>query len=116
MTIDGVRIYNDGVGVGHDSEEKIRQIATTMKTLSPSSDVSLRVLKSGRTYEGLLWGKAGNQPIGVYNRGPSMAHVLDTLHRKVKKQCLKSLRRSGASFKPKHTFQTFDQLSLAMAG
>lgn len=28
MVLAGARIYNDGVGINHDAEEKIRQIVT----------------------------------------------------------------------------------------
>ena len=92
MTLDGARIYNDGVGINHQGEEKVRQIMTTIKTLSPSSDVSMRFLKYGKVYEGLLWGQVNGTPIGVYNRGPSLNHVLDTIHRKLKKECSKPRR------------------------
>ncbi len=95
MVLDGARIYNEGVGINSDCEEKIRQIVNTLKTLSPSSEVSMRLLKSGRVYEGLLWGKANDVPIGAYNRGPSVARVLDTLYGRVKKECLNAWKRKG---------------------
>lgn len=77
MVLAGARIYNDGVGINHDAEEKIRQIVTAIRTISPSSDVSMRLLKSGHVYEGLLWGKAIDVPIGVYKRGISLTQVLE---------------------------------------
>lgn len=95
MIINGATIYNEGVGIGHDCEEKIRQIMTTLKALSPSSNVSMRFIKSGRQYEALVWGKADDMPIGVYNRGPSLVHVLDIVYNKVKKQCFKAWKSNG---------------------
>jgi hypothetical protein len=94
MIIDGATIYNEGVGIGHDCEEKIRQIMTTLKAFSSSSNVSMRFLKTGRQYEALVWGNADDLPIGVYNCGPSLAHVLDTIYNKVKKQCFKAWKAS----------------------
>jgi len=95
MIIDGATIYNDGVGLGHDCEKKIRQIMTTLKTLSPSSKLSMRLLKSGRRYEALIWGTADDLPFGMYNRGPSLAHILDFVYNKVKKKCLSVWNASG---------------------
>jgi hypothetical protein len=89
MKVDNARIYNEGVSIGPECEEKVRQIVNAVKSISPSSDLSMRFLKSGHTYEALLWGRADNIPIGVYNRGPSLSHVLETLQKKVKKECLK---------------------------
>ena len=102
MTIEGVRIYNEGVGIGHDCEEKIRQIMTAVKTVSPSSEVSMRLLKSGKCYEALLWGNADGVPIGVYNRGPTVPLVLDTIYRNVKKQCLKVWKMNSPRRGPDH--------------
>jgi hypothetical protein len=89
MKLGGARIYEEGIEIGKEGKAKIRQIVKAIKTLSPTSDVSMRFLKSGNVYEGLLWGKAREVPIGVYKRGLTMAHVLDTLQKKVKKECLK---------------------------
>ncbi len=115
MTLDGARVYFEGVKVEHEYDDKIRQIVSAIKSLSPSSEVSMRFLKNGSLYEGLLWGKASDVPIGVYNRGQSMAHVLDTLYKKVKKQSLKVLKMKGAA---KSKNRTYDQSHepMAMAG
>ena len=91
MNLAGARIYNEGVEINSDAQEKILKIVNTIKT-APSSEVSMRFLKSGAVVEGLLWGKADGVPIGVYNRGPSMSHVLDTLTKRVKRECLKVTR------------------------
>lgn len=116
MTLDGVRIYNEGVGISQDCEEKIRQIVGAIKNLSPSSVVSMRFLKSGTMYEGLLWGEASDVPIGVYNRGQSMTHVLDTIYRKVKKECLKVWKVNGIGVKSKERPQYQSGSPMAMAG
>lgn len=115
MIIDGARIYNDDVGIGHESEEKIRQIVTAIKSLSPSSDIGLRVVKCGRTYEGLLWGKAANVSIGVYHRGCSVGQVLEIIHKKVKKRYLKSIRRSRSSLKPANRSKNLPKPEWAVA-
>lgn len=116
MTLDGAKIYNHGVAINYESEEKIRQIVTAIKTLSPSSNVSMRFLKYGKVYEGLLWGNAHDNPIGVYNRGPSLNHVLDMIHRKVKKECLKQWRYGHGQMVNKDNAQTYNHKPLAMAG
>ncbi len=114
MTLDGARVYFEGVDMDHEYDEKIRQIVSTIKSLSPSSEVSMRFLKNGSLYEGLLWGKASDVPIGVYNRGLSMAHVLDMLYKKVKKQSLKVLKMKGiARSKEKNQFQSHEPMALA---
>jgi hypothetical protein len=115
MNLDGARIYTEGVGIGQDCEQKIRQIVNAVKTISPSSDVSMRFVKNGNLYEGLLWGKADNVPIGVYNRGQSMAHVLDTFYKKIKKECLK-VWKIKATTKSKEKTQFQSHAPMAMAG
>ncbi len=116
MDLNGAKIYSEGVGIGRDCEEKIRQIVSAIKTLSPSSDISFRFLKSGRVYEGLLWGSANDIPIGVYRRGPSMTHVLDYLYSKVKKDCLKMSKARGRPLSRGSRFDGGHQTPLAMAG
>lgn len=115
MTLEGARVYFEGVRVNHDYDDKIRQIVSTIKSLSPSSEVSMRFLKNGNLYEGLLWGKASDVPIGVYNRGQSMGQVLDTLYRKVKKQSLKVWKMKRTA-KSKDRKQPKDHEPMALAG
>jgi hypothetical protein len=116
MNLEGAKIYNEGVGLGHDCEERIRHIVKVLKSLSPSSEVSMRFVKSGHVYEGLLWGKANDVPIGVYNRGPSVSHVLDTLLRKVKKECLRIWKLNKGQIKTKKTNSIQGYSPIAMAG
>jgi hypothetical protein len=115
MILDGARVYFEGVKVDHEYDDKIRQIVCTIKSLSPSSEVSMRFMKSGNLYEVLLWGKASEVPIGVYNRGQSMAHVLDTLYKKVKKQSLKVLKMKGVAKTGERTYLHSHE-PMAMAG
>ena len=116
MTLEGVKIYSEGVGIPHDSETKIRQIVDTIRNLSPSAGVSMRLVKNGRIYEALLWGKADEIPIGVYNRGPSVNHVLDSLYKKVKKTCLKSRRPAASTLRRAEGHSPIDPGQMAMAG
>lgn len=45
MELDGARIYDDGVGIKQDAEEKIRQIVTSIKALmKPSKGYSENIL------------------------------------------------------------------------
>jgi len=106
MNINGVKIYNEGVSIDHDSEAKINEITRMFKSISPTANVNMRFLKNGKTYEGLLWGWAEATPIGAYNRGKSMHLVLDALSKKVKRDALKLLKQ-------KHISRA---LSMAMAG
>ncbi len=116
MVLAGARIYNDGVGISHDAEEKIRQIVKAIKTISPSSEVSLRLLKSGHTYEGLLWGKANDIPIGVYKRGASLTQVLENLYARVKRECLKAWKYSSGQSASRKSDSSNNSDLLAMAG
>lgn len=116
MVLAGAKIYNDGIDISHDAEEKIRQIVTAVKAISPSSDISMRFLKSGHVYEGLLWGKANDVPIGVYRRGTSLAQVLENLYVRVKRDCLKSLKQSSRQSSPRHSGSYNNPDLLAMAG
>lgn len=115
MNLNGARIYSEGVGLGHECEEKIRHIVDTMKSISPTSEVSMKFLKAGNLYEGLLWGKANDVPIGVYNRGLSMTHVLDALYKKVKKQAVKAWKMKS-SMKPSKKVYSQIHEHVAMAG
>lgn len=92
MVLAGATIYDDGVQMNQDAKVKIEQIVNAIKAISPSSEVSMRFVKSGGLFEALLWGKANNIPIGVYKRGISMAQVLEYLYKRVKKDCLKAMR------------------------
>ena len=116
MVLAGARIYNDGVGISHDTEEKIRQIVNAIRTISPSSDVSMRLLKNGHIYEGLLWGKANDVPIGVYKRGVSLTQVLENLYVKVKRECLTKLKRSNGQKYLSKSRPSDNPDLLAMAG
>ncbi len=89
MIIDGLRIYNDGVGIGPDGEDKIRQIMTLVRSVSDSADLGLRLLKSDSSYEALLWGNAAGVKVGAYHRGASLRRVFQALHRRVKRECSK---------------------------
>lgn len=99
MVFAGANIYNEGVGINNEMEEKIRQIINEVNSNSTSSELSMKFLKSGQIYEGLVWGKADNTPIGAYNRGISMNHVLESLYKRVKKECLKACKFSGGKKK-----------------
>ncbi len=116
MVLAGARIYNDGVGINDEFEEKIHQIVKTIKAVSPSSDVSMRLLKSGQVYEGLLWGKANEIPIGVYNRGITMSQVLENLLKRIRKECVRvnKMSRGQSATHGKSNFH--HQADLAMAG
>lgn len=114
MIINGATIYSEGVNVGHDCEEKIRQIMNTLKILSPSPKLSMRFLKSERQYEALVWGKANDVPIGVYNRGPSLAHVLETVCNKIKKQSVKAWKFNGSN--RSRNSSTHSEVPVALAG
>ena len=116
MNIEGAYIYQEGVSVDHDCQEKIRQIVGMLKTFSPSPEVSLRFVKSGRSYEGLLWGKANGIPLGAYNRGASMTHVVNKLHERVKRECLKGRKANILRPKPNGKNQTYDHSTMALAG
>jgi hypothetical protein len=116
MVLAGARIYNDGVGISHEAEVKIRQIVKTIKTISPSSEVSLRLLKSGHTYEGLLWGDANDIPIGVYKRGASLTQVLESLYARVKRECLKVWKYSSGQTASRKSDSISNSDLLAMAG
>lgn len=96
MNIDGVRIYDEGVEINQDCEVKIRKIVNDLRSVSPAPDIGMRFVKSGRSVEALLWGKASDISLGIYNRGTSLARVLTTLHRKVKKQYSKPAMHMAA--------------------
>ncbi len=114
MNLDGARIYDEGVGIDKGAEEKIRQIVSSLKALSPASDIGMRFVRNGRIIEGLLWGKTKEVPIGVYNRAPSLDAVLDILQRKVKKQCLMIRKKNSGRFQPK--YKTYNHSPMEMAG
>ncbi len=63
MEIAGARIYDDGVGIKQDAEVKIKKIVDEIK--------------------------ADELPIGIYTRGMSLSTVLDTIHSKVERECIK---------------------------
>lgn len=115
MTLDGARIYNENVGIGRDGEEKIRRIIKTIQAASKSSDLGLRLLKTGRMYEALLWGKSEDVPIGIYNRGRSINRVLDSLYKKIRKACANGSRGETAKMM-RAKDKSFAHEPLPMAG
>ncbi len=117
MILNDVKIYFEGLEMNHDYDEKIRQLVDAIKLLSPTPDISIRFLKSRNIYEGLLWGRAGDIPIGFYHRGHSIAQVLESLNKKVKKECLLKLwKMKGAEMKSRQKPQFQKQPPMAMAG
>ena len=115
MILDGARIYDEGVGIDIKNEEMIRRIISAVKQISPSAEISARFLKAGGFYEGMLWGTVNNIPIGAYNRGPTMAHVLESLYRRVKKECFKIWRLNGSQLHLTKENQANRKSSLAVA-
>lgn len=113
MVLAGANIYNDGVCINKDAEEKIQRIVNSIKAISPSSNVSMRLLKSGNVYEGLLWSKADDLPIGVYKRGISMSQMLENIYRRVRRDCVRTLKSTRG--RPLRR-QNQPQGELAMAG
>jgi hypothetical protein len=89
MNFSGARIYTDGMIMDRESEEKVQNIINEVKKLSPASEIGLRFIKAGKSYEGLLWGHAYKYPMGAYQRGSSLAGVLDSLYIRVKKETAK---------------------------
>jgi hypothetical protein len=113
MTTNPPRVYAEGLRIHPDCQAQIDKIVEAVKALSRSSELSIKLLKSGRNYEGLLWGKADDQSIGAYNRGPSLPLVLETLQKKVQRQCLRSAKnRFGHHTRKPQTYQQ----PLEMAG
>lgn len=115
MTVNGAKIFNDGVWIDRDCEEKIKQIVNVFKAVSPSPEINIRFLKRGKVYEGLLWGSTNSIPIGVYRQGTSLSYVLDNMQKRVKKECLKVLRLSGQILKSKKSC-SFSESPSAVAG
>jgi hypothetical protein len=100
MVLDGARIYSEGIVTGTAVKSKIRQMVHAIKSLSPSSEISMKFTKCGRAYEGMVWGTINGTPIGVYNRGPSIALVLEIIFRTLKVNYLRQKSKRGASAQP----------------
>lgn len=115
MVLAGATIYDDGVDIGRDAEEKIQHIVSAIKAISPSSEVSMRFLKNGPVYEGLLWGKAAEIPIGIYRRGVSMTQVLENIYKRVKRESLRAWKTTRGQSKMGSRRQVPQDLDLAMA-
>jgi hypothetical protein len=113
MVLAGASIYSDGVGINRDAEKRIQRIVNTIKAISPSSSVSMRLVKSGHLYEGLLWSKANELPIGIYQRGVSISQVLESIYRRVKKDCLRAWKANRGRHQAK---QIVPQVDLVLAG
>lgn len=94
MVLAGAKVYNDGVGINQDAKEKIQQIVNGIKAISPSSNISMRLLKNGNIYEVLLWGSADGLPIGIYKRGTSFSQVLENVYKRAKKDYFKAQKYS----------------------
>ncbi len=92
MVLEGAKIYTDGIAINDRIKSKIREIIRAIKALSPISDVSMKLIKSGHIYESLVWGSVNGNPIGLYNRGASEALVLEKTFRRAKKECLRFVR------------------------
>lgn len=112
MNINGAKIFNQGVLVDHDCEEKIKQLVNTFKAVSDSPEINIQFLKRGRIYEGLLWGKASSIPVGIYRQGVSVSQVLDHMQKRAQKDCLKILKQSGHAIR----HNSCDLSTSAMAG
>ena len=115
MHIEGARIYSEGVELNQNCEIKIRQMVKEIKSISPSADVGLRFIRTGRTVEALLWGKVSDLSLGVYNCGPSVSHVLGTIHRKLKKQYLSPSKIGSRTTDVSRTYKTFEQPAPSLA-
>ena len=53
MSINGAKIFNQGVLIDSDCEDKIRQFVNTFKAVSDFPEINIQFLKNGKIYEGL---------------------------------------------------------------
>lgn len=115
MVLQDAQIYFEGINNGCDFKEQIQQIVKAVKALYPSSELNMRLIKNDQSYEALLWGKSNGVPFGIYNRGQTLRHVLDTLFRSVKRETLQIWKVGcGNSIPPsKNLFATTPQLAVA---
>lgn len=111
MTINGAKIFNQGVLIDHDDKAKITQLVNAFRAVSESPEINIQFLKRGRIYEGLLWGKANSIPVGIYRQGVSVSQVLDHMQKRAQKECLKICRMSGHPTKHSNLYS-----SSALAG
>lgn len=90
MYIEGTTIHNEGVEIKLEHELKIRQIAQSIRALSPAAEINMKLLKCDKTFEVLLWGSVGELPIGIYSRGPTVGLALDAATKRVSNYCAKA--------------------------
>jgi hypothetical protein len=101
MNIEGTTIHNEGADIRLEHQLRIRQISLAIRALANAAEINLKILKCETThYEVLLWGTVNHLPLGIYSRGSTLSHALDSAAKKVSSYCAKvrAMRTSRRSF------------------
>ena len=114
MYIEGTTIHNESVDLKLEHQLRIRQISQTVRALSHSAEINMKLLKCENTHEVLLWGTVNNLPLGIYSRGFSLGQALDSTAKKVASYCAKARAMRGIR-KPVDRSQGGENPRLAMA-
>lgn len=114
MILNGASVYCEGLELDTKSTDQLKQMVNSLREVSPSAEVSFKLLKDGDFFEALLWGRAIDSPIGIYQRGLSLDRVLGSLHKKVTVECLKIWKKKGQIIR--RNFSANRQTVLAEAG
>lgn len=114
MTLNGANVYCENVKLDQRSKLRIEEMVASLKEISSDAEVSLKLLKEGDIFEGLLWGRAVDSPIGIYTRGASLNRLLDTLQKKVSMESLKIWKNKGSALRKNN--RSIRQPVLAEAG
>lgn len=92
MSNNYITVIADGLELNKDISDKINQIEVVTKKVSKKPQINIKLVKNGFNYEGLLWGKLDQAPIGAFSHGHSPTLVLENLCKRVKRDCLKILQ------------------------
>ncbi|MGE4131205.1 MAG: hypothetical protein AB7F86_06175 [Bdellovibrionales bacterium] len=100
MVVNGSKVYLEGVEPSSQLEAQLSSLTGIVKSYAPESDLSVKLIKVGRTCEILAWGRAGDIPIGVYRRGSSVEQSLKAASDGLRRQALRIWRGRHGSGSP----------------
>ena len=107
--INNVKVETLGFSLGFDKENKLKNLIDRLLELVPAKDISIKLYRTDKVYEGILWCEASNMPIGTYKRNVSLSRLLDNLFKKTSREYRRIAKYSFNSSQKNTPFKIYKQ-------
>lgn len=89
MRIGRTKIECEGFRLGHDCEQKLERIVSSLESLFEPEYLRMNFVRFGRIYEVFVSGRVDNLRVGFYLKNKSLPQLLDQVFKRAKSECSK---------------------------